>query len=135
MVGFYPHAASTRHGDSLLTQHGKKMATKKAVTLITSTIVTLDNGIDSAKPKDGLTLINEWIDVVKTDESVGSVADELQELYDRLSQQQPDKKRIAQLIKKLGDETAKAARKADNQYQGSLRDLGESLKDFANELK
>lgn len=111
------------------------MATKKANTLITSTIETLDNGIESVKPKDGASLIREWLTIVKKDESASSMAAELEELHDQLGEKEPDKKKIAQLVKKLGDETTRAARKADTEYQLSLKDLGESLKDFAKELK
>lgn len=111
------------------------MATKKANTLITSTIETLDNGLGSVSPTDGASLIQEWIALVKKEETASGVADELQNLYDQLGGQEPDKKKIAQLVKKLGDETAKAAKKADEPYQHSLKDLGESLKDFAKELK
>ncbi|WP_375443405.1 hypothetical protein [uncultured Fibrella sp.] len=111
------------------------MATKKAETLLTSTIETLDNGVDSTKPKDGVSLLKEWIAFVKKDESASGIADELQTLHDQLSEKEIDKKKIAQLMKKLGDETAKVAKKADDGYQLSLKDLGESLKDFAKELK
>ena len=111
------------------------MATKKAETLITSTIETLDNGVDSTKPKDGVSLIEEWIAIVKNDQSANGIADELQGLQDQLGEKEFDRKKIAQLVKKLGDETIKVARKADDTYQNSLKDLGESLKDFAKELK
>ena len=111
------------------------MATKKAESLITSTIEALDNGAESAKPKDGASLIKDWIAVVKKDESASGIADELQELHDQLGEKEPDAKKIAQLVKKLGDETAKAAKKADEEYQDSLKDLAESLKEFAKELK
>ena len=112
------------------------MATKKAESLITSTIEALDNGVDTVKPKDGATLIKDWIAVVKKDEDAGSIADDLQELHDQLGEKSPDVKKIAQLVKKLGDETAKAAKKADDDdIQDSLKDLAESLKDFAKELK
>ncbi len=111
------------------------MATKKAETLITSTIEALDNGATSVKPKDGATLIKDWIAVVKQDETANAIADDLQELHDQLGEKAPDSKKIAQLVKKLGDETAKAAKKADDTYQDSLKDLAESLKEFAKELK
>lgn len=122
-------------GIRLLTQHVKKMATSKARSLITSTIETLDNGVDSAKPRDGASLINEWLAVVRKDESTNGIADELQQLLDQLGEKEFDKKKIAQLVRKLGEETAKAARKANDAYQVPLKDLGESLKDFAKELK
>lgn len=111
------------------------MATKNAETLITSTIEALDNGAEGVKPKDGATLIKEWIAIVKKDESASGIADELQELHDQLGEKDPDAKKIAQLVKKLGDETAKAAKKADDEFQNSLKDLAESLKEFAKELK
>ena len=111
------------------------MATQKAGTLITTTIETLDNGIENAKLKDGASLITEWLFLVKKGEATRSIADDLQELHNQLGEKEPDKKRLAQLVKKLGDETAKAARQADDTLQGSLKDLGESLKDFAKELK
>ncbi|ARK10344.1 hypothetical protein A6C57_08385 [Fibrella sp. ES10-3-2-2] len=111
------------------------MATRKADTLIASTIETLDNGVDSTKPKDGASLIEAWLAIVQKEEAAGSITNELQELYEQLGEQEPDKKKIAQLVKKLGDETAKAARKVNDELQVSLKDLGESLKDFAKELK
>ena len=53
-----------------------------------------------------------------------------------MGEKTPDAKKIAQLVKKLGDETAKAAKKADDDdIQDSLKDLAESLKEFAKELK
>jgi Glu-tRNA(Gln) amidotransferase subunit E-like FAD-binding protein len=111
------------------------MATSKAGSLITSTIETLDNGVDSAKPRDGASLIEEWLAIVKKDESTSGIANDLEQLYDQLSEKEFDKKKIAQLIKKLGDETAKAAKQVNGSYQLPLKDLGESLKDFAKELK
>ena len=113
-----------------------KMATKKAETLITTTIETLDNGAEGVKPKDGASLIKDWIALVKKDENASGIADELQELHDELGEKEPDTKKLAQLIKKLGDETTKAAKKADDdELQSSLKDLSDSLKDFAKELK
>jgi hypothetical protein len=126
---------SGRHRIRLLTQQGKEMATSKANSLITTTIETLDNGVDSANPRDGASLINEWLAVVKKEESTSGIADELQQLHDQLNDKVFDKKKIVQLIKKLGEETAKAAKKASDAYQLPLKDLGESLKDFAKELK
>ena len=111
------------------------MATSKAGSLITSTIETLDNGVDSAKPRDGASLIEDWLAIVKKDESTSGIADDLQQLHDQLGGKEFDNKEIAQLIKKLGDETAKAAKQANSSYQLPLKDLGESLKDFAKELK
>ncbi|MEZ0540715.1 hypothetical protein [Fibrella arboris] len=111
------------------------MAAKQAETLITSTIETLDNGVDRVEPKDGASLIKDWITVVKQDESTSDLANDLQVLHDQLSDKEPDRKKIAQLVKKLGNETAQAAKKAERDLQDYLKDLGESLKDFANELK
>jgi histone H3/H4 len=111
------------------------MATKKANTLFETTIETLDNGADAAKPKDGLGLIKDWLTIVNKEEAATHIADELQQLHDLLGEKEPELKKIATLVKKLGDETAKVAKKADEAYQNSLKDLSEALKDFAKELK
>ena len=111
------------------------MATKKADSQITSTIEALSKGADSVKPKDGATLIKDWITLVNKDDDAKVVADDLQELHDQLGEKQPDGKKIAQLVKKLGDETAKVAKKADEAHQDSLKELADSLHSFAKELK
>ena len=142
---FYKHYRFTRVLSHVLPQSGElgyshttfsKMTTKKAETLITSTIETLDNGAEGVKPKDGASLIKDWIAIVKTDETASGIADDVQELHDELGEKDPDIKKLAQLIKKLGEETTRAAKKADDEeLQSSLKDLSDSLKDFAKELK
>ena len=111
------------------------MATKKAETLLASTTEALSGGVDSAKPKSGATLIHDWIAVVKKEDSLGTVADELQQLHDELGKKEPDAKKVAQLMTKLGHETTKAAKSAGDEYKASLKDLADSLGTFANELK
>lgn len=111
------------------------MATRKAETLFVSTIDALSGSADNAKPKDGATLLTDWIALVKKEELTGGIADDLQELHEELGKKEPDAKKIARLMKKLGDETTKAAKNADKESQDSLKDLAESLKTFAKELK
>jgi hypothetical protein len=112
------------------------MATKTAAEFIKETLAALDGGIDSAKPKDGAQLIKGWITQVKKEESLSDVADNLQELHDCLGEKELDAKKISALLKKLGDETAKAAKTADSDDdQNSLKDLADALKEFSKELK
>lgn len=118
--------------------HVKKrfiMAQAKADKLIDSTIEALDGGADSVKPKDGASLIKDWISALKNEESLSTVADELQDLHDELTGKEPDPKKISTLLKKLGDQTAKAAKDVDGDQQDSLKNLAESLKEFSKELK
>lgn len=110
------------------------MAQAKADKLIDSTIEALDGGASSVKPKDGASLIKDWITALKKEESLSTVANELQDLHDELTGKEPDGKKISTLLKKLGDQTAKAAKDADDDQQDSLKSLAESLKEFSKEL-
>ena len=125
-------------GLALQFAHAKKlviMAQTKADKLIDSTIEALDGGESSVTPEDGASLIKDWITALEKEESLSTVADELQELHDQLTGKEPDGKKIGMLLKKLGDQTAKAAKDVDGDQQESLKSLAESLKEFSKELK
>ena len=111
------------------------MATHKAETLLTSTTEALKGGVDTAKPKSGATLIHDWLTLIKKEDAAGPVANDLQALHDELSHQEPDAKKVAQLLTKLGHETTKVAKTADKEYQSSLNELAHSLETFAKQLK
>lgn len=112
------------------------MATKKAETLITSTIEALDGGAENVKPKDGASLIKDWITTLRKDDNTTDFADQLQELHDQLGEKEPDGKKIQSALKKLADGTAKAAKDADDDdLKNSLKDLADSLKEFSKDLK
>lgn len=110
------------------------MATKKAEALITSTIEALDGGAENVKPKDGTSLIKDWITTLKQDDKTSDFADQLQELLDQLGEKDPDGKKIHAVLKKLADGTAKAAKDADGELKDSLKDLADSLKEFSKDL-
>ncbi|MFD2571073.1 hypothetical protein ACFSUS_10540 [Spirosoma soli] len=107
----------------------------KADQLIESTIDTLDSGSDSVEPKDGASLISDWIKALRKEELLHSLADQLQTLYDELNTREPDGKMISALLEKLSVQTAKAARRVNRDYQDSLEDLADSLKEFSKELR
>jgi hypothetical protein len=112
------------------------MATKTATDLVSETLEILDTGIDDAQPKDGAHIIKSWITQVKKQESLSDIADNLQELHDCLGEKEVDGKKISALLKKLGTETAKAAKTVeDDEQKDSLKDLAESLTEFSKELK
>ena len=112
------------------------MATRKAEELVSETLEILDGGIEEAKPKDGAQIIKNWISQVKSEESLSDIADNLQELHDCLGEKEVDGKKISALLKKLGTETAKAAKTAeDDEQKNSLKDLAESLTEFSKEIK
>lgn len=112
------------------------MATQKAEKLISSTIEALEGGAGSVKPKDGASLIKDWIATLKKDEETSDFADQLQELHDELGEKEPDGKKIHASLKKLADGTAKAAKDADDDdLKNSLKDLADSLKEFGKDLK
>ena len=66
---------------------------------------------------------------------MSDVADQLQDLHDELTGKEPDGKKISTLLKKLGDQTAKAAKDVEGDQQDSLKNLADSLKEFSKELK
>jgi hypothetical protein len=111
------------------------MATKKLDSLFESTVETLDGGLEAIKPKDGATLIKDWITALKKEEGTETVAGHLQELHDALGEKEPDAKAIHTAIKKLADETAKVAKTADEEHQDAIKDLADSLKEFNKEVK
>ena len=111
------------------------MATKKAESLITSTIEALEGGADSVKPKDGASLIKDWITALKKDEETSDVADQLQDLHDQLGEKEPDGKKIHTILKHLADGTAKAAKSADGDLKESLTNLADTLKEFGKDIK
>lgn len=110
------------------------MATKKAEALITSTIEALDGGAQNVKPKDGVSLIEDWITALKKEDKTSDVADQLQALHDQLAEKTPDGKKIHTVLKKLADGTAKAAKDANGDLKDSLKDLADSLKEFTKDL-
>lgn len=107
----------------------------KADQLIESTIDTLDGGSDSIEPKDGASLINDWIKALRKEEIVHDMADKLQELHDELTEQSSDRKKISHLLEKLSVQTSRTARRVNSNYRNSLEDLADSLKEFSKELK
>ncbi len=111
------------------------MAQAKADKLIESTIEALGGDAESVKPKDGASLVKDWIAALKKEESLSDIADQLQELHDELTGKELDAKKVSSLLKKLGDQTAKAAKDADEDHQDSLKDLADSLKEFSKALK
>lgn len=111
------------------------MAQKKADELIESTIETLEAGSDSVTPKDGASLIKDWLTTLKKDEAFSDVADNLEQLQEQLKEKEPDVKAVQSLLKKLSDQTAKAAKDADDDQQDSLKDLADTLKEFGKDLK
>ncbi len=69
------------------------------------------------------------------EEVVHDMADKLQELYDELTEQSSDRKKISNLLEKLSVQTSRTARRVNSNYQDSLEDLADSLKEFSKELK
>lgn len=93
-----------------------------------ATIIALKKGVTSMAVKTAVTNIEGW--QKKLDESdksgLKTLSKELDQLKDLLQEDEPNGKAIGKLMSKIGDQTAKAAEKADEDEK-KIKELGELL--------
>ena len=89
-----------------------------------------DKGIENTTPKAGAKLAGEWAEAVRKADFTGAkgLASELERLEKLLSADEPDTEKLKTLLEKIGQDTAKAADRAeDPKVAEKVRKLAEAM--------
>ena len=96
----------------------------------TTTENAFDKGIEKTSAKQGAKLAGEWVEELRKAEFTGSkgLASELERLEKLLSSDEPDADKLTTLLEKIGQDTAKAADRADDpKVAEKVRKLAEAM--------
>ncbi|NJC06701.1 hypothetical protein GGQ97_002494 [Sphingomonas kaistensis] len=96
----------------------------------TATENAFDKGIEKTTPKQGAKLAGEWAEALRKADFTGSkgLAAELERLEKLLGADEPDLDKIKPLLEKIGEDTAKAADRAeDPKVAEKVRKLAEAM--------
>lgn len=89
-----------------------------------------DKGIEKTTPKAGAKLAGEWAEAVRKADFTGAkgLASELERLEKLLSADEPDAEKLGPLMEKIGQDTAKAAGRAeDPKVAEKVRKLADAM--------
>ncbi|UUR08995.1 hypothetical protein [Sphingomonas glaciei] len=89
-----------------------------------------DKGIENTSAKAGAKLAGEWAEAVRKADFTGAkgLASELERLEKLLSADEPDTDKLGPLLEKIGQDTAKAADRAeDAKIAEKVRKLAEAM--------
>ncbi len=92
---------------------------------IEKTIGALENSIEKESATGSSASITSWIKTLTEHKGLQTIVHDLEKLKEAIADK--DGKKIATLLKKLGDETVKAADKADGKESDSIKNLGKTL--------
>ena len=96
----------------------------------TATENAFDKGIENTSAKQGAKLVGEWVEEIRKAEFTGSkgLASELERLEKLLQADEPDGDKLGALLEKIGQDTAKAADRADDpKVAEKIRKLAEAM--------
>ena len=96
----------------------------------TATENAFDKGIEKTSAKQGAKLAGEWVEALRGADFIGSkgLASELERLEKLLSADEPDADKLKTLLEKIGQDTAKAADRAeDPKVAEKVRKLAEAM--------
>ena len=99
--------------------------TKSEAEHIEKTIDALENSIEKETATGSSTSITSWIKTLNEHTGYKTIAHDLEKLKEAIADK--DGKKIYTLLEKLGDETVKAAEKAEGKENASIKKLGKSL--------
>ena len=92
---------------------------------IEKTIDALENSIEKETATGSSTNITSWIKTLSDKPGYKTIAHDLEKLKEAIADK--DGKKISTLLEKLGNETVKAAEKAEGKENASIKKLGQSL--------
>lgn len=92
---------------------------------IDKTIEALENSIEKETATGSSTSITSWIKTLNEHTGFKTIAHDLEKLKEAIADK--DGKKIYTLLEKLGEETTKAADKAEGKESASIKKLGKSL--------
>lgn len=95
--------------------------------------LTDENDSILASPQDGVDLIDNWLRVIAGDNSTQLIEEQLKELRNELTLEEPDDDRVRGLLRDLGDNTALIAQSRNVQEPTAkkLDDLAFTLRSLA----
>lgn len=96
----------------------------------TATEDAFEKGIEKTSPKQGAKLAGEWVEELRKADFTGAkgLASELERLEKLLNEDEPDGKRVRELLDKIAEGTAKAADRAeDEKIAAKVRGLAEAM--------
>jgi len=96
----------------------------------TATENAFDKGVEKTTPKQGAKLTGEWVEELRKADFSGAkgLASELERLEKLLNADEPDGDKIRTLLEKIGQDTAKAADRAeDPRMAEKVRKLAEAM--------
>ncbi|GAA4014404.1 hypothetical protein GCM10022280_11070 [Sphingomonas swuensis] len=96
----------------------------------TATENAFDKGIEKTSAKQGAKLAGEWVEAIRKAEFTGSkgLASELERLEKLLGDDEPDTDKLKTLLEKIGQDTLKAADRADDpKVAEKIRKLAEAM--------
>jgi hypothetical protein len=96
----------------------------------TATENAFEKGIENTSPKQGAKLAGEWVEELRKAEFPGAkgLAGDLEKLEKLLAAEEPDGQKIKDLLDKIGEATAKAAERADDEkIAQKVRGLAEAM--------
>jgi len=103
---------------------------QKIDTMLDNTLATLGSGASSTTPDAGVSLIQEWIGIVRSNVSTQWVAEPLEKLRDAINEN--NIREVERILYDLSGETIDLANNAaEGEYKGRLQNLSTALKDFA----
>ncbi|MGF7217277.1 hypothetical protein GGR92_003450 [Spirosoma lacussanchae] len=102
--------------------------------LIDVTIDFLDGNLNTALPADGASLTRDWITALKKEDGFDELITALQALQQELASESTQTSRVRELVKKLGELTARAMPEAADLYYSALTDLVRALTSFGQRL-
>ena len=96
----------------------------------TATENAFEKGIEKTSPKQGAKLAGEWVEELRKADFSGAkgLASELERLEKLLNAEEPDGDKVRILLEKIGQDTAKAADRAeDERIAEKVRKLAEAM--------
>lgn len=96
----------------------------------TATENAFEKGIENTSGRQGAKLAGEWVEEIRKADFTGSkgLASELERLEKLLQEDEPDGGKLKTLLEKIGQDTAKAADRADDpKIAEKIRKLAEAM--------
>jgi hypothetical protein len=96
----------------------------------TATEKAFEKGIEKTSPKQGAKLAGEWFEELRKADFPGAkgLAGDLERLEKLLNEEEPDGQKVGTLMEKIGEATAKAAERAENEKVAEkVRSLAQAM--------
>ncbi|WP_128545801.1 hypothetical protein [Larkinella soli] len=104
-------------------------------TTIRATLSTLQgDGPADVSPRDGLSIIDDWLKVIGESQPAATLRQELMQLRSMLMMPNPDTDQLKQLLGNLSYRTHMLAQNLEGPWVNDLEQIAQALNDFGNQL-